>query len=99
MFTKGIPGSCWEIIRSVSAVLRPGRNSHGGRRLAGRSADLLFKVCGFSESIASRDDSGQIIAMSCLRPGLVRLAADDNTHIWEPEEPQTLKSRSALLAS
>jgi hypothetical protein len=51
-----------------------------GGRAAG-SADLLFKVCGFSESIARRDDSGQIIAMSCLRIDWVRLAADENTHI------------------
>ncbi len=37
--------------------------------------------------------------MSCLRLDRVRLAADENTHISEPEEPQTLKSRSALLAA
>jgi hypothetical protein len=34
--------------------------------------------------------------MSCLRPDRVRLATDDNAHIREPEEPQALKSRSAL---
>jgi hypothetical protein len=61
-----------------------------------RSADLLFKVCGFSESIARRDDSRKIIAMSRLRLDRVRLAAEENTHISEPEEPQTLKRMSAL---
>jgi hypothetical protein len=34
--------------------------------------------------------------MPCLRLDRVRLAADENTHIREPEEPQTSKSRSAL---
>ena len=40
-----------------------------------------------------------MIAMSRLRPDRVRLAADENTHIWEPEETQTLKSGSALASS
>jgi len=36
--------------------------------------------------------------MSCLRLDRVRPAADENTHIWQPVEPQTLKGRSALVA-
>jgi len=59
---------------------------------------LLSKFCGFSESIARRDDSGHIIAMSCLSLDRARPAADENTHMLEPKEPQTLKSRSALFA-
>jgi len=44
-------------------------------------ADLLFKVRGFSGSIARHNDIGQILAVPRLRLGRVRLAADENTHI------------------
>jgi hypothetical protein len=61
------------------------RSLERGTISAKASADLLFRVCGLSESFPRRDDSGQIIAMSCLCLNRVRVAADENTGIREPK--------------